>query len=57
MPSALLHIKPLVIECRMAGIGPSLFIDLKGAWSPTAKEWFQTKTVDIRLQARVCYLI
>ncbi|KAK4021219.1 hypothetical protein OUZ56_003138 [Daphnia magna] len=53
VPEGLLKFPPLAIECYLTGVGPSLIKDPKGKWTKSAKEWFEERTVDQRLTARV----
>lgn len=52
-PEELVCFPPLAMECRLAGVGPSLIQDLSGCWGKAANEWFEKNALDVELQAKV----
>jgi hypothetical protein len=56
VPDGLLKFPPLAIECYLTGVGPSLINDPKGKWTKSAKEWFEERTLDQQLTAKVILL-
>jgi len=53
MKDELLCFPPLAIECRLTGVGPSPYRDLKGGWVGEAKQWFEAHALDKELYAKV----
>ena len=53
VPDGLLHFPPLAIECYLTGTGPSLIKDPNGKWTKSAKEWFEERTMEQTLTAKV----